>query len=191
MKAASKLSIISAAGLLALVACKSTPQMSSRPNFLSSYNHLQPLDDLNSRYVSPVLLAQCNRFVVRPVEILVTQLQGKPVTPEQRQRSADFMRQTVINALSDRYPIVTERGPDVGEIRLALTDAYRTGGKLGLAVQGEVLDNSGTQVAAGVRTDVSEVYVADWENREAARKMVGDWAERLRKLIDEAHGQAR
>jgi hypothetical protein len=162
--------------------------MRNRPSFLSSYNHLQQVDDLNWRYVNPVLLSQCKRFIVDPVKVLVTEFEGKQITEEQRQHTAEFMRQVVIAALSDRYPVVTERGPDVGEIRVALTDAYKTGGKLGLSVQGEILDNSNTQVAAIMRTELSELYVPDWENKETARQMVGEWAHRLRGILDQANG---
>jgi hypothetical protein len=161
--------------------------MTSRPNFLSSYNHLDQVDDLNWRYVSQPLLAQCNRFIISPVKILFTEVEGKPITAEQRQHSADFVQNVISQALSDRYPIVTQPGADVGEIRIAITEAYKTGGKVGLCVQGEILDNSGTQVAAVMRTELSQVYAADWENKDVARKMVAAWAERLRKTVDEAH----
>ncbi len=187
MKLTAYLSIIPVAGLLVIAGCKATPQITNRPNFLSSYDHLQKVDDLHARYVSPALLSRCNRFVISPVKVLFTEMEGKPISAEQRQRSADFVRHVVWQALSDRYPIVTEPGPDVGEIRLAITEAYKTGGKLGMCVQGEILDNSGTQVAAVVRTELTEVYVPNWENKESARKMVGAWAERLRKGIDDAH----
>jgi hypothetical protein len=187
MKTNIYLSVLSVTGLLALAACRSTPQMTSRPNFLSTYDHLQQVDDLNWRYVSRPLLSRCDKFIIGPVKVLFTEVDGQPITPEQRQRSADFVRRVVHQALADRYPVVTEPGPDVGEVRLAVTEGYRTGGRLGLCVQGEILDNSATQVAAVMRTELSEVYVPDWENRESARKMVGAWAERLRKVIDEAH----
>ena len=95
----------------------------------------------------------------------------------------------MIKALEDRYPIVTEAGPDVAEIRIAITGAYRTGGKVGLCWQAEILDNSNTQVAAAVRTELSELYAANWENKETARAMVEDGAQRLRKIIDEAHAK--
>lgn len=166
--------------------CKTTPEIRSRPGTLSSYNHLQQVDDVNWRYVS-VGLDQCTKFIVSPVKILFTEFQGKNITAEQRQRSADFVRQTVAKALSDRYAIVTEPGPDVGEIRLAITDAYRTGGKLGLSVEGEILDNSNTQVAALMRTELSEYYAPGWEDKATARQMVETWAQRLRQAIDQAH----
>ena len=124
-----------------------------------------------------------------PVKVLFNDLEGKPVTAEQRQRASDFVRQTIVAAVSTRYPVVSDPGPDVAEIRIAVTEAYRTGGKLGLCVQGEILDNSNTQVAAVVRTELSELYVPDWENKATAREMVEEWAQRLLKLIDEAHGK--
>jgi len=63
------------------------------------------------------------------------------------------------------------------------------GGKLGLCVQGEILDSSNTQVAAVVRTELSELYVANWENKATAREMVEAWAKRLVKALDGAHGK--
>jgi len=175
--------------LLALTACKTTPQMTNRPDFLSSYSHLEKVDATTWRYVSPVLLGQCNKFIVSPVKVLFTEYDGKPITAEQRQRSADFVRQTMVQALSQRYPVVSEPGPDVAELRIALTSAYATGGKLGLCVQGEILDNSNTQVAAVVRTELSELYVASWEDKATAREMVEAWAQRLIKAVDQAHGK--
>ena len=189
MKNKTYLALIPVAGLLALNACKTTPQMTNRPDFLSAYNHLQKVDATTFRYVSPVLLGQCNKFIVSPVKVLFTQFDGKPLTAEQRQRTADFVRQAIVKAVSERYPVVTESGADVAEIRVALTEAYRTGGKLGLCVQGEILDNSNTQVAAVVRTELSELYVPSWESKTTAREMVEAWAQRLVKAINEAHGK--
>jgi len=181
--------LIPVAGLLALTACKTTPQMTNRPDFLSTYNHLQKVDATTWRYVSAPLLANCNKFIIGPVKVLFTDLGGTPVTAEQRQRSSDFVRETIAKAVSGRYPVVSDPGADVAEIRIAITEAYRTGGKLGLCVQGEILDNSNTQVAAVVRTELSELYLPNWENKATAREMVEAWAQRLLKIIDEAHGK--
>jgi hypothetical protein len=189
MKTKDYLFLVPVAGLLALAACKTTPQMSNRPDFLSTYNHLQKVDATTWRYVSPPLLANCNKFIVSPVKVLFNDLEGKPVSAEQRQRSSDFVRQAIIAAVAARYPVVSDPGADVAEIRIAMTEAYRTGGKLGLCVQGEILDNSNTQVAAVVRTELSELYLPNWENKATAREMVEAWAQRLLKIIDEAHGK--
>ena len=176
-------------GLLALAGCKSTPQMTNRPDFLSTYDHLQKVDATTWRYVSPPLLANCKKFTVTPVKVMFTEFQGKPITSEQLQRSSDYVHQAVRQGLAEHYPLAEEAGPEVGEIRLAVTEAYRTGGKLGLCLQGEILDNSKTQVAAVLRTELSEYYAPGWEDRNSARQMVNEWAERLVKTIDQAHGR--
>lgn len=186
MKNTAYLTLIPMAGLLAFTACKSTPKFENRPDFLSTYSHLQKVDATTLRYVSPVLLGQCNKFIVAPVKVLFNEYEGKPITPEQRQRTSDFIRQAVVQAISDRYPVVTEPGPDVAEIRIALTDAYRTAGKLGLCVQGEILDNSNTQVAAVAKTELTELYIPKWEDKNSARDMVNVWAQRLRAVLDES-----
>ena len=163
--------------------------MASRPDFLSTYSHLQKVDEGVWRYVSPPLLANCNKFIVSPVKILFTEFNDFTLTPEERQHAADFVRQTMINALAPKYPIVSEPGPDVAEIRIAVTEAYRTAGKRGLSVQGEILDNSNTQVGAVVRTEINQQFTRDWQDKEASRKMVEAWAQRLVKTIDEAKGK--
>jgi hypothetical protein len=178
--------IIPAAGLLTLSGCKSTPQMTSRPDFLSTYDHLQKVETGVYRYVSPPLLANCSKFMIDPVKVLFTEYDGKPITDAQRQRSADFIRNTMAAEVGKWYPVVNEPGPDVGEIRVALTEAYKTGGKLGLCVQGEILDNSKTQVAAVVRTELSQRYGPEWEDKTAAREMVQAWAQRLLKAVDDS-----
>ena len=186
MKQSQSLWIVPVAGLLALAACKSTPQMTSRPDFLSTYNHLEKVEPGLWRYVSQPLLANCNKFIVSPVKVLFNEIDGKPITAEQRERSATFVREAIVKALSERYPVVSDPGPDVAEIRIALTEGYRTGGKVGLCVQGEILDNSNTQVAAVIRTELSELYVPNWENKNTAKEMVQAWAQRLVKGIDES-----
>jgi len=158
--------------------------MTNRPDFLSTYTYLQKVDDTTWRYLNPVLLGECKKFMVSPVKVMINNIGGEPTTPEQRERAATFVRSTIISSLSG-YPIVNEPGPDVGEIRIAITGAYRTGGKLGLCVQGEILDNSNTQVAAVVRTELYQQYSADWQDKPSAREMVQEWGKRLRKAIDD------
>lgn len=189
MKTKICLCLFSIAALLTLNSCSTTPQMSNRPDFLSTYDHLQKVDGTTWRYVSSPLLGNCNKFIVSPVKVLCTEFGGKPLTVEQQQRASDFVRQAIVKTLSERYPVVSDPGADVAEIRIALTEAYRTGGKLGLCVQGEILDNSNTQVAAVVRTELSELYIPDWENKATAREMIDEWAKRLLKAIDQAHGK--
>jgi hypothetical protein len=189
MKIKGYLFLIPVTGLLILTSCESTPQMTNRPDFLSTYTHLQKVDATTYRYVSPPLLANCNKFIVSPVKVLFHDYNNYSISAEERQHAADFVRQAFINALSQKYPVVSDTGPDVAEVRVAITEAYRTGGKRGLCVQGEILDNSNTQVAAVVRTELNEMYTQSWQDKPAARKMVEEWSQRLVKVIDEAKGK--
>ncbi len=186
MKKSHYLCMVPVAGLLALTACKTTPEMTSRPDFLSTYDHLQKVETGVWRYVNKDLLANCNKFCVSPVKVLIDEVEGKPVTAEQREKTANFVRDTISKTLSERYPVASETGPGVAEIRVALTGVYRTAGKLGLCVQGEILDDSKTQVAAVVRTELSQLYVPNWEDKNTAKEMVQAWAQRLVKGIDDA-----
>jgi len=186
MKTFNLLLVIPAAGLLTLSACKTTPQMTNRPDFLSTYDHLNKVEPGVWRYVSPHLLANCTKFTIDPVKISFSEYDGKPITPEQKQRSADFVQSTMTKAVGQWYPVVSEPGPGVGEIRIAITEGYRTGGKLGICVQGEILDNSKTQVAAVVRTELSDYYSPKWEDKDTARELVQGWAQRLLKAVDDS-----
>ena len=179
------LGIITVTAVLATTSCKTTPEMTNRPDYLSSYNHLQKVDTGVWRYVSPPLLANCTKFTVDPVNVMFSEYKDQPVTEAQRQRSAAFIQDAIVKAVGAKYPIVSGPGPEVGEIRIALTSAYRTGGKLGLCVQGEILDSSKTQVAAVVRTELSEYYAPGWEDKNSGRELVQAWAERLVKMIDD------
>jgi hypothetical protein len=187
MKRAAYLTLIPVAALLTLTACKTTPQMTNRPDFLSTYSHLEKVDATTWRYVNPLLLGECKKFIVSPVKVLFNEVDGKPLTAEQRQRTSDFVHQAISWKIAERYPVVTDAGPDTAEIRVALTEGYRTGGKLGLCAQLEILDNSNTQVGAVVKTELSQYYIQDWETKDTAKQMVDQWAQRLRKVIDDAH----
>jgi hypothetical protein len=160
--------------------------MTNRPDFLTTYDHLQKVDTGVWRYVSPPLLANCTKFTIDPVDVKFSEYDGKPITPEQRQRTADFVRDSMTKAVGQWYPVVSQRGPDVGEIRIALTEGYKSGGKLGLCLQGEILDNSNTQVAAVVRTEMSQYYSPSWEDKDTAKQMVKAWSDRLLKAIDDS-----
>jgi len=107
-----------------------------------------------------------------------------------KQKVADYLREAVTKALSDRYPIVTSGGLDVAEIRVAVTEAYKTGNRLGLTVEGEINDSYSTfQAAAVMRTELGEAYLGDWWDGPSAKQIIDAWASRLREVIDIAHSR--
>jgi len=182
-----------AAGLMLLAGCASENKAEFAPHnsgFLSSYHRLKKVDDTDWRYVDTNRVSIYNKFHLSAVKCLVTQYDERPVTPEQQQKVVDYLRGAVTKALGDRYPIVGNGGPDVGELRLAVTDAYKTGDRLGISVEGEIFDSlSGYQAAAVKRTELSEARPGDWWDATNAREIIDRWAGSLREGIDAAHGR--
>lgn len=170
-----------------LSAC-STPELRKREGFLSNYNLLKTEDDVMWRYSSPTQLGQCKQFILSPVKVLAQEFDGNPVTDDQRKAVATYIQDAIRKSIGDKYPIVTEAGPNTGEIRIAITDAYRKGGFLGISVEGEVLDSSNTQVHAVMGSRLSEkAYIGDWHNAPVFQKMVDGWAQEFRQRLDETH----
>ncbi len=97
--------------------------------------------------------------------MLVNDFNGKPLKPEAQQRVAEYLRE-------------------------AITDAYKTENRLGLSIEGEIIDSYSTfQVAAVMRAQLGEVYIgSEWDGR-SAKQIIGGWAQRLRKSVDIAHGR--
>ena len=182
-----------ATGLMLLAGCASENKAEFAPHksgFLSTYVNLKKIDDTTWRFVNTNRVSIYNKFHISAVKCLVTQYDERPVTPEQQQKVVDYLRGAVTKALGDRYPIVGNSGPDVGELRLAVTDAYKTGDRLGITVEGEIIDSySGYQAAAVMRTELAEARVGDWWDATSAREIVDRWAGRLREGVDAAHGR--
>ena len=185
--------LAAATGLMLLAGCASDNKAEFAPHksgFLSSYNNLKTVDDTTLRFVNTNRVSIYNKFHISAVKCLVTQYDERPVTPEQQQKVIEYLRDSVTKALSDRYPIVGSGGPDVGELRMAVTDAYKTGNRLGISVEGEIFDSlSGYQAAAVMRTELGDPNVGDWSDARSAKDTIDKWSARLREAIDYAHGR--
>lgn len=158
--------------------------------FLTQYHHLAPVDATTSRYVDAQRLGTYNKFKLASVKVLVKDYNGQPITAEQQKAMVDHIRASITSALQDKYPVVETSSTDTAEIRIAITDAYKSGDQLGISVEGEIQDSySGVQVAAVVRTDLGNIYVGTWWDKTSAKEIVNGWSQRLRQAIDSAHGR--
>jgi hypothetical protein len=182
--------LLAATGLLLLAGCASRTFTPMQSGFLSRYHHMEKVDDTTWRYINTNRLAIYNKFQISEAKTMVTAYDGKPLSPAAQQKVADYLREAVTKALSDRYPIVTNGGVDVAEIRVAVTDAYKTGNRLSLTVEGEIMDSYSTfQAAAVMRNDLGEAHLGDWWDGPSAKQIMDAWATRLRQVIDIAHRQ--
>jgi hypothetical protein len=168
-----------------LTGCAGTARTPKKAGFLSSYHHLEKVDETTSRSITPSRLALYKKFQITAANCLVTEYDGKPLPAEAQRKVAEYLRESVAKALADRYPIVSSPGAEVGEIRVAITQAYKTGNQLGLTVEGEIMDSySAYQAAAVMRTELGKAYVGDWWDGPSAKEIIDAWAGRLRQAID-------
>jgi hypothetical protein len=185
MKAIITLSLAGIASLALLTGCAHTPNAPTKSGFLYSYAQLKPVDPYTMRYIDAQRLPIYKKFIINPVKIMVTEFDGKPLTAEQRQKASEVVRQSLEKALSDKYPVVTAPGVDVGDIRIAITQAYKKGLQVGFTLEGEIDDSySAFQAAAVTRSEIGDAYLGSWWDGPSFRMMVEAWAKRVREMLD-------
>jgi len=175
----------------------------------SVYAALQPhpkYSDIKVYRTSPKPLAAYDRFMIPPVKIYLSE-QGlkRNLNQEELAELGQFFWNEVYDALSERYSITHIPGERVAIIRLAITDADPNtalmnirpgsmilgGGLGGAAIEAELIDSlSGKRVAAAMASSKGKRYKyaagpSKWEHAEGVLK---DWAELIRKRVDEDHG---
>jgi len=166
------------------------PSVPVQSGFLSSYNNLVQVDATTWRYLDTQRLPRYTAFQIRTVKVLFDEFDGKPLTAEQRDKVTNHLREAITKALTPAYPIVTDPGVNVGQIDVAITKAGKTGDRLDLWVEGEIVDSySRFQVAAVMKSELGKNYLGNWWDRVSAREMMDKWAAQLRQTIDAAHGK--
>lgn len=176
-------------GLLLLAGCAGTPLPPKRSGFLYNYSNLKQVDATTWRYVNTNRLALYSKFVIAPVQIKVTEFEGKPVTDEQKTKSAEYVRESLTKALESKgYSVVSGGYGDVGEVRVAITDAYKSGSQIGLTVEGSIVDSaSAYQAAAVMKSELADAQLGSWWNGERAREIINRWSERMAEAVVQAH----
>jgi hypothetical protein len=173
--------------------------------FLSDYSHLQQVNDSTWRYMDSSRLAAYQTFTVAPVNMMVKQYWGTTFSADQQQRIGAMFRQKIVNGLSERYQVIGASGPNTAEVRAAITQAYRVGNSLALGVEAEIVDPQSHQQLAAIRgvrigppevgfrmgsqntTGVGGDFMAAWWNLPSAAALMGQWADQIRDIVEEAH----
>jgi hypothetical protein len=172
-----------------LSACTSpTAKAPVRTGSLTTYHNLEQVDESTWRYINRDRLGSYNKFIVQPVKIVAADYEGRPISEEARRAASEYMREAVVKAISDRYPVVTSASLDTAEVVIYITESYKSGVQLGLTVEGEIRDSySGVQVASVVKSELGDRYLGQWWNDTSARQIMDEWAARIRQVLDEAH----
>ncbi len=208
-----------------VVSCASTG--GSKPTFLGDYaKDLQPgpKGGAKERWVKPgINFSQYNRVILQHVVFFFADdSQYKGIDTSELGQLAEKFDLAIVNALQGSYPIVTEPGPDVVRIRIAITNLKQSTPAVGVvstvtmvtpiglgvnlvkkgttgswsgsgATSAEFLaiDSMTNQVLVAARDErsagLTERYTK-WGSAEEAFKF---WAERIKMVMDEAHGLKR
>jgi hypothetical protein len=116
----------------------------SRPvsGFLGDYSKLVPdakNGDLLLYEKDASALKKYNKFIFDPLTIyLLPEARDRGIDPDDLERLAKYFHDAVTDELAKfgRYQIVTDPGPDVLELNVAITNVEPTGGKRNAAVKG-------------------------------------------------------
>jgi len=191
-----------AVSLTLLMSACATIKEAPRADFLTDYSKLELVEEKYYRY-SAGTMDQYSSFIVDPVVLLIEIDEEKPeFTEEQLDEIKQYFSDKITEALSkdDGYPIVTEAGPGVARIRIAITDLDSSNGLLnlaiytkitgaglgGIAAEGEIVDSvSGEQQAAAIRWGTgSRVLRAGLTRLGDAKLNINRWSKNLRKELD-------
>lgn len=207
--------------------------------FLSDYSKIPATagDDGAYRYrVADADLSKYNKLLVDRIKIwFKDDSDYKGIDPDELKTLTDYMYKAIENAVGDAYPMVTEAGPDVLRLRIAVTDLvpnqpaasvttlvvpFLWVGDAGsgvakgdagstiftgeASIEGEALDSvSSEQLDAFIQTSVAKKYnwtqgvgqgvssyMKAYSKWDYTKQAMDDWAQLLRKRLDEIHGKA-
>ena len=196
--------MIMAVMLITLSACEESQRTTT--GFLTDYSRLQQVSDTTLRYLPSQSLAGYSKFIIDPVTVhFHAGAKGAKASSTETAHLKQYMYAEIRKAISDRYSIVTQAGPGVARVRVALTDIKESKtiqniipmaklagtGLGGASMEAELIDSqTGRQIAAIVETQSGNRLSLDglskWGDAEAVMK---GWAQRFRKRLDEAHAR--
>jgi hypothetical protein len=208
-----------------VISCASTS--GSKSTFLGDYaKDLQPgpKGGVKERWLKPgVNFAKYNKVILEHVVFFFADdSQYKGIDSSELNQLAEQFDLAIVNALKGTYPIVTEPGPDVVRIRVAITDLKQSTPELGAvstltmvspiglglnlikkgatgswtgsgSTSAEFLafDSMTNQVIIAARDERSAGFTERYTKWGSAEETFKFWAERIKMVMDEAHGVKR
>src|SRR3974390_2464877 len=197
---------------------KQIPAGKEFSGYLSDYSKLRPNPEFENTlsFVSSDPGKNLHRYVamiVDPVQVYVaTDADPKKIPDNGRAALADYFQTAITRAVTDAFPVVTEKGPLVLRLRSALVgidtgaagsaDQKAENGELDrpvnigkVGVEMELVDSeTGEQIAAAVDrqhlgegAEVGSAHFSHDEKFRAATAAFDGWAARLRQFLDSAH----
>ena len=99
-------------------------------DFLSDYSKLKPEGDESKAFIyenREIHRSKYKKVMVDRIKMFLAEnADYKGIDPTELKELADYFHQAIVKALSDKYPVVEETGPDVVRLRIAVTDIIPT-----------------------------------------------------------------
>lgn len=184
------------------------------------YKNLQPGPEgaAKERWIKPgVDFSKFNKVMLDGVVFYFAgDAEDKGIDPDQMKELADSFNKELVNALKDKYPIVSEPGPGVIRVKIALTGIKQSRPVLsgvtsivpvGLAISSikkgtggswtgsgatsaemMAIDPVKNEVIAVARDEQTASFTERFSKYGSANEAFKFWAERLRLFLDQAHG---
>jgi hypothetical protein len=172
--------------------------------FLSTYKNLEPISDNTMRYISPQV-GQYSKFILDPITVKCYDKEtAEKIKPEDAAHLQEFLYTEIVKDKPEQYQLVTEPGPGVARIRIAVTNLEKSSPALNIlpwtklsgvglgqtSAEMELVDSmTNIQLAAAINSDTGSRFslsgLSKWGDVEGVMK---DWAKRIWLRIDEAHG---
>ena len=204
--------------IIALTSSATLAEETRYSGFLGDYyQKMQPGPEggAKMRWVKPgVDFTKYHKLMVDSVIFyLAPDSEDKGIDAEQMKELSDAFNQEIVNALKDKYPLVSDPGPDVARMRIAITGIKKS--KPGVSAVASIIpigigislikkgvtgsySGSGNTAAEFMALDsmTNEVIVAAVDERSAgyterfttlgaAKGAFRFWAERIRKFMDD------
>ncbi|MFO1423508.1 MAG: DUF3313 domain-containing protein [Candidatus Competibacteraceae bacterium] len=127
----------SLASLTFLAACATSPDISEQAptpaayaGFLSHPDRLQPVPGDSGAYrwsESDAKLAQYNQILLERIQVqLASDAAYKAIDPTELKALTDYFHQSIVKALGNAYPVVTQPGPGVLRVRITIVNLVPT-----------------------------------------------------------------
>ena len=193
-----------------LISGCATRTPAAKTGFLKDYSKLEPHPDIEGRhrYINPNMNAgEYSKFIVDPVVLSLSE-KGKErgIDQEDLNEQVTFFHQKIVEELEKDYQVVSSPGKGVARVRVAITDVEKTnpllnihpGTKLtgaglgGAGMEGELVDSvTGQTIAAAIDNQKGSrlSFAAGLKRFGHAQAVMENWAEDLKKFIDQAHGK--
>jgi Protein of unknown function (DUF3313) len=198
------------AGILAFTLVGCAGHEAARTGFLKDYSKLEAHPDVDGRfrYINPsVDASKYSKFIVDPVAINLSKEGKEEVTdPEDLQGLAKHFHQKITEELQKGYQVVQSSGPGVARVRTSISEVEKTNPALnihpGTKITGAGLGGAGAEMEL-VDSVSGQTIAAAIDNQKGSRLSIGagltwlgnaeevmeNWAEDLKKWVDETHGK--